>query len=526
LSTGIEFALGAMLFFGLGDLVYKRAAMAGVQAHHFLMMQSWGFAASVALYGALTGTLHFVAGSLWGLLAGLFMFTGFYNFAASLHGGSISINAPIFRLSFVLTAALAIALLGELLTPAKSAGIALALAAAWLLLGGGADGDDAKRETLSSLARVIVATVAVGIGNFVYSLGLRAGATPASIIVCQAAVVVSCSTLLVRIADGRIRPSGPVVRHAPRASVVLALAFVFMVEAMARGQASIAVPIAQMGFVVTALLGFVFLRERFTVRKGVGIAAALAALASLAFAQWAVAGDLGVVLLHGKGGSPTGYIRGLADALQAKGYPVAAPAFAWSKDRIYDASFEAAMLEIDQAAQELRQKGAKSIVVAGHSLGANVALGYAARREGLAGVIALAPAHSPESANFARRLSGEVSRARDLVAAGRGKERLRFGDLNQGQSVAVNATPEIYLSWMDPDGAAVMPRSAAAFKASTPLLVVNGQFDRSSRGPDYFFDKAPPHPKSKFVVVSSDHFDVPAAAVDVVESWLAGLGPQ
>jgi hypothetical protein len=119
-----------------------------------------------------------------------------------------------------------------------------------------------------------------------------------------------------------------------------------------------------------------------------------------------------------------------------------------------------------------------------------------------------------------------VSRARDLVAAGRGKERLRFGDLNQGQSVAVNATPEIYLSWMDPDGAAVMPRSAAAFKASTPLLVVNGQFDRSSRGPDYFFDKAPPHPKSKFVVVSSDHFDVPAAAVDVVESWLAGLGPQ
>jgi multidrug transporter EmrE-like cation transporter len=37
-----------------------------------------------------------------------------------------------------------------------------------------------------------------------------------------------------------------------------------------------------MGFVVTALLGFVLLREPFTLRKAAGLAAALAALASLA----------------------------------------------------------------------------------------------------------------------------------------------------------------------------------------------------------------------------------------------------
>jgi drug/metabolite transporter (DMT)-like permease len=277
-----EFALGAMLFFGLGDLVYKRAATAGVQAHQFLMVQSWGFGASMLLYAALTGTLRFVAGSLWGALAGLFMFTGFYNFAKSLHGGSISINAPVFRLSFVLTAALAIALLGEPLTGAKASGIALALAAAWLLLGGPAAGGGERRESAAALLRVLVATVAVGIGNFVYALGLRAGATPASIIIAQAAAVITLSTLFVRHVDGRIRPSGPVLRHAPRASLVLALAFAFMVEAMARGEASVAVPIAQMGFVVTALLGFAFLREPFTARKAFGIAAAAAALASLA----------------------------------------------------------------------------------------------------------------------------------------------------------------------------------------------------------------------------------------------------
>ncbi len=284
MNSGIGFALGAMVFFGLGDLVYKRAAMAGVKAHHFLMVQSWGFAASVALYGAITGTLRFVTGSSWGALAGCFMFTGFYNFAKSLHGGSISINAPVFRLSFVLTAALAIALLGEPLTAWKGAGIVLALVAAWLLLGGKIESEEKRQrqESGASLLRAVVVTLAVGIGNFLYTLGLRAGATPASIILTQAAVVVSLSTVFVRLTDGRIRPSGPVISHAPRASLVLAIAFIFMVEAMRRGQASVAVPIAQMGFVVTALLGFAFLRERFTARKGVGIVAALAALASLA----------------------------------------------------------------------------------------------------------------------------------------------------------------------------------------------------------------------------------------------------
>ena len=269
-----------MLFFGVGDLLYKRGAAAGAQPHHFLMVQSWVFAPSVVLYGLLTGTLRFVPGTLWGAVAGVFMLTGFYNFAHSLKSGSISINAPVFRLSFVITAALAVLLLGEPLTGFKIAGISLALAAVWLLLGGPGGRGGGARETGSSLARVLVATASVGVGNLIYKYGLRAGATPASLIVVQAAVVVPLATAFVGAVDGRIRPSAAALRHAPRAAVALALAFSFTVESLARGEASVAVPIAQMGFVVTALLGFAFLRERFTARKGAGLAAALAALGS------------------------------------------------------------------------------------------------------------------------------------------------------------------------------------------------------------------------------------------------------
>ena len=237
MTPGIEYALGALLFFGLGDLIYKRGAAAGAEAHQFLMVQSWVFTPSVLLYAVLTGSLHFVPGVLWGALAGLFILVGFYNFAHSLRTGSISINAPVFRLSFVLTAALAILLLGEPATPWKLAGIALALAAAWLLLGAPVpEGAAKRREDRSSLARVLVATAAVGAGNFLYTSGLRAGATPGSLIVAQAAVVVTLATVFAGIVDRRIRPSPAALRFAPRAAIVLALAFVFMVEGMARAQ--------------------------------------------------------------------------------------------------------------------------------------------------------------------------------------------------------------------------------------------------------------------------------------------------
>lgn len=42
------------------------------------------------------------------------------------------------------------------------------------------------------------------------------------------------------------------------------------------------VPIAQMGFIIAALLGIFVLREPVTLRKAIGLASALAALAVLA----------------------------------------------------------------------------------------------------------------------------------------------------------------------------------------------------------------------------------------------------
>ncbi len=283
MTSGLPFAFGALLFFGAGDLAYKTGASAGIPPHQLMMVNAWVFMPTVVLYGLLTGSLQISPGMAWGAGVGVFMCVGFYNYAHSLRTGSVSINAPVFRLSFVITSALAIAILGEAPTWAKLGGIGFALAAVWLLLSGAparvADAKDAR----SSLIRVLVATVAVGIGNVVYKFGLHTGTTPASLIATQACVVVAMSSSFAWRVDKGIRPPRAALRYAPMSGVLLALGFICMVEALARGEASVMVPVAQMGLAVTAVAGFLLLGERFTARKGAGLLAALAALGCLAW---------------------------------------------------------------------------------------------------------------------------------------------------------------------------------------------------------------------------------------------------
>ena len=282
MAYGVELALGAMVFLGLADLAYKRGAATGVQAHYFLMGQAWCFAPAVVLYGLVTGTLALDKAFLWGMSAGLFVFIALYNFALSLKSGSISIIAPIFRLSFTVTTALAVLLLGESLTAWKLAGLAAALVAVWLLLGGEAGSTPAPAAARSSLVQALVAMAAMGVANFIYKVGALTGGSPASFIAGQASVFLPLATGFAWMVDRGIRPPRNLWLPAAAAALFFLVALVLLFESLERGEASVLVPITQMGFVVTAGFGLVFLREPFTLRKGAGLAVALAALACLA----------------------------------------------------------------------------------------------------------------------------------------------------------------------------------------------------------------------------------------------------
>lgn len=230
---------------------------------------------------------------------------------------------------------------------------------------------------------------------------------------------------------------------------------------------------------------------------------------------------LGVVLLHGKESRPdTPQMTRLAGRLRDAGYLVRAPEMPWSRRRIYDADVDAAMAEIAREAQALRAQGAARIVVIGHSQGANAALRFAATQP-VDAIVLLAPGHNPEA--LYRQLRADVQRARQMVSEGRGEEVAEFGDVNVSHTLRVRTSARIYLSWLDPEGAAVMARNAERMPRAIPIFLAVGSRDPVTRSRAELFDKAPPHAASVYLSVEADHINVPEAASEALLVWLKAL---
>jgi pimeloyl-ACP methyl ester carboxylesterase len=242
---------------------------------------------------------------------------------------------------------------------------------------------------------------------------------------------------------------------------------------------------------------------------------------ALTAALWplpAAADQIGVVLMHGKQSAP-GQHASLAGAIADAGFATDVPEMCWSARRIYDRPYADCLGEIDDAIGRLKLKGATAFVVAGHSLGANGALGYGATRDDLKGIIALAPGHRPEILSRRSEITDHIEFARKSVAAGLGDAPVsHFIDFNGDFPVRLFTTPNIYLSFLAPDSAGIMPNNAARLTA--PLLYVIGTGDRLQRGPDEIFAKAPPHRLNRYVTVRAGHFDTSAASAPTVIAWL------
>jgi pimeloyl-ACP methyl ester carboxylesterase len=232
---------------------------------------------------------------------------------------------------------------------------------------------------------------------------------------------------------------------------------------------------------------------------------------------------VGVVYLHGKGAWPGALNGGILSSLRGEGALVATPEMPWSFNRRYGATYDQAMAEIDAVVAGLKAKGAKRIVIIGHSLGANAAIGYAARHPGLAGVVALAPGHLPEAEDLRSYVHDAVEEAKRLIAVGQGDVPRRFPDMAQGIPLSTTATPRVYLSMFDPNGPAVIPKNTAAM-GPVPLLWVVGKLDPiDRRGPEYAFAAGAKNPKSKYIEVFAGHLTTPLVASSKVVEWINSL---
>jgi pimeloyl-ACP methyl ester carboxylesterase len=237
---------------------------------------------------------------------------------------------------------------------------------------------------------------------------------------------------------------------------------------------------------------------------GVRVVAARALLlvalgASGAWAEAPAPPRVGVVVMHGKGGSPEKHVAELAAALEAKACLVASLEMPWSRNRQYDVSVEAAEREVDAALAGLRDRGAKTLIVAGHSQGGLFAL-YFAGRHPVDGVVAIAPGGSVDGPAFRDKVADSVARARALVAEGKGGTSVRLLDYEGSRGAyPIVTTPAAYLGWFDPDGAMSAMRAVRAMSPRTPVLYVapTGDYPALRRVKQLLFDALPRHPLTR-----------------------------
>ena len=274
-------ALCSMCCYGLSDVVFKFSARKGIPSHLFLIMQTIFFLPSALALGFLTGTLHFGVPYMYGMCAGFTLYFALLYFAISLSTGDVSVVAPIFRSSFVLSAILSILFLDETITVFKLIAFVLLVIAAFLLLSNVQStpknqlDPSARKRTIRTLS---IATILLGITGFIYKLGAIAGGNSISIVNGQAIIFFPLAFISCYHKEKKIIFLWKYLYLGFAAALFLFVGLYLLLEALKTGPASTIVPISQMSFVITAIVGILLFKENFSTRKMLGLVLTIGAI--------------------------------------------------------------------------------------------------------------------------------------------------------------------------------------------------------------------------------------------------------
>ncbi|MFN4283564.1 MAG: hypothetical protein ACK4NA_13080 [Alphaproteobacteria bacterium] len=239
---------------------------------------------------------------------------------------------------------------------------------------------------------------------------------------------------------------------------------------------------------------------------------------------------LALVFLHGKNGShQSPAMRAFARAFADAGIAVYLPSMPWSKS--WNGTAVDAAAALDAMAAQASRDGAAKIVVGGQSMGASFALGWrpADPPPGVVGKLLTSPGHMldlfPPQAAFWKTIMPSLSKAKALIAAGKGEEIARFESSNTtGTAVIVDVyetRPVVYASFHDPE---VYPSLRRALpQTKLPVYWGVGSRDPAGQGKKPSFDRLPANPNSVYSEIDGDHNSIMRDALPAMIGWAKAL---
>ncbi|MCU7864611.1 MAG: DMT family transporter [Candidatus Thiodiazotropha sp. (ex Lucinoma borealis)] len=279
MTSAIVFALLSLLFAGLNDVVFKRYSskdrsrgmiVFGIGVV-WLLLQSLTIILDNSRFLPDTVTL------VYGLTAGIILALSNILLIEGLTQTDVSVGSTIYRLNTIGVVLLSVVFLQEPLGWLKMAGISSGVLAVLLLMHQSHAVEMGRMVTLY-VWLVVLASLLRAVYGVISKVGLNQGADTDSMLLVAALCWVIGGALYALLREGRFRLTRKKTAYALVSGLLVYLIVNFLLAAIARGEASVVIPIANLSFIAALLISVVLGMERLSVKK---LTAVLCAIGSI-----------------------------------------------------------------------------------------------------------------------------------------------------------------------------------------------------------------------------------------------------
>ncbi len=272
MSIIILFALGSLLFAALNDLVFKfyarKQRSRGIYVAVIGMVWASVFMISARKIGC---SENFNITLMWGLISGLFSVFANIMLIESMTSTDVGICATIYRLNLVPAALFAFIFFKENISLWKIIGILCTLVSVIAFTPASEHRCNIKNKYSGFFFVIVASLLRAGMG-LSYKYGLSQGADKYYLLAINGCIwIIGGSIYLIT----KERKSMYILKKSFTYGIisgilVCGIAF-FMAIALQYGDASIVLPITQLSFIATSIIGVFVLRESFNMKKVIGL---------------------------------------------------------------------------------------------------------------------------------------------------------------------------------------------------------------------------------------------------------------
>ncbi len=268
----ILFAIGSLLFAALNDLVFKfyarKQRSRGIYVAVIGMVWASVFMITAKKFGC---SENFSITLMWGLISGLFSVFANIMLIESMTNSEVGICATIYRLNLVPAVLFAFIFLKENISLWKIIGILCALVSVLAFMPASEHRYNIKNKYSGFFLVIVASLLRAGMG-LSYKYGLSQGADKYYLLAINGGIWIIGGLAYLIIKERKsLHMQKKTFTYGIISGILVCGIVFFMATALQYGDASIVLPITQLSFIATSIIGVFVLKESFNMKKTIGL---------------------------------------------------------------------------------------------------------------------------------------------------------------------------------------------------------------------------------------------------------------